>query len=75
MSGTPTKPTHVMREVAYEELAGLKDRMSRYLPHSGSVSFYFLFLVLWNKTKELLNFARMWELTGCLIIIVLIIVL
>lgn len=37
MSGNATKPTHVMREVAYEELAGLKDRMSRYLPHSGSI--------------------------------------
>ncbi|XP_063615027.1 uncharacterized protein LOC134788112 [Penaeus indicus] len=37
MSWNTTKVTHVMREVPHEELAGLKDRMSRYLPHSASI--------------------------------------
>lgn len=51
--GIATKPTHMMREVSCEELAGVKDRMSRYLPHSASVSSLFLFIYLFVYFRPL----------------------
>lgn len=38
MSESTIKKIRVMREVCYEEVASLRDRMSQYLPHSAAVS-------------------------------------
>ncbi|XP_042879495.1 uncharacterized protein LOC122257950 [Penaeus japonicus] len=37
MSENTIKKTRVMREVCYEEVASLRDRMSQYLPHSAAI--------------------------------------